>query len=405
MEKFKFLAKNKTASLPETAGVYAFFKGKKFLYIGKAVNLKERIKQHQEPFSFSAKIGYIKTDSAIEALLLEAKLIKKHQPKYNVAWRDDKNYFFIVITKENFPRVFITHQPKNERGRTSFIGPFVDGRALKETLKVLRRVFPYRSCKNLPKSACLWYQLDRCPAPCLLKSEIKNQKLEIICQRNAKNLIKILRGEKKQTLNTLQKEMKNLATQEKFEEAAKIKNQINALEKVFLHTKILKQPQLSEEDKSSFSLPFAAARMIEAYDVSNIQGKEATGAMITFIDGKPEKSFYRRFKIKIQGKPNDVAMLKEILERRLKHTEWPYPDSMLIDGGKAQLNTAVSLTEIPIMALAKKKNELYIKGQKNPTLLKNMPREIFNLILQLRDEAHRFARVYHHLLRDKTLLD
>ena len=132
--------------------------------------------------------------------------------------------------------------------------------------------------------------------------------------------------------------------------------------------------------------------------------------MVTFVSGKPDKNFYRRFKIKIAGKPNDTAMLKEVLQRRLNHPEWPYPDLILIDGGIAQLNAALKVKRqkskgksIKFMALAKKKNELYIKSQNKPVLLKNMPREIFNLILQARDEAHRFAKKYHLKLREKSL--
>ena len=148
MEKFKYLLKNKISKLPETPGVYAFKKGKQLLYIGKAVNLKARVKNHS--LDQVEKVGYIKTDSEIEALILEANLIKKYQPKQNVVWRDDKNYFYIAITKEDYPLIYITHQPRREVQNTKYIGPFVDGKALKQTLKILRKVFPYRSCKNLP---------------------------------------------------------------------------------------------------------------------------------------------------------------------------------------------------------------------------------------------------------------
>ncbi|PIS17178.1 MAG: excinuclease ABC subunit C, partial [Candidatus Nealsonbacteria bacterium CG09_land_8_20_14_0_10_42_14] len=167
MEKFKFLKKDKISRLPKTVGVYTFKKGAKLLYIGKAINLRDRVRQHRELLNQVKQLAYIKTDSEIEALILEASLIKKYQPKYNVVWRDDKNYFYVGVTKEKFPRVFITHQPKRAPApltRPGLVGPFVDGKALKETLKVLRKVFPYRTCRNLPKKPCLWYQLNRCPA-------------------------------------------------------------------------------------------------------------------------------------------------------------------------------------------------------------------------------------------------
>lgn len=330
MEKFKNLTKNKISELPESPGVYAFKSGKQFLYIGKAVNLRDRVKQHKlDSVEFSKLnrvkfIAYIKTVSETEALLLEAKLIKKYQPKYNVEWKDDKNYFYVGITKEKFPRVFITHQPQNNGGSTSIIGPFVDGKNLKQILKDLRKIHPYRTCKTLPKKPCLWYHLKQCPAPCLPRRQAG---------------------------------------------------------------------------------AFWGQR-IEAYDISNIQGQEATGSMVTFVNGRPDKNFYRKFKIKTVAGPNDVAMLREVLSRRAKHREWPYPDIILIDGGIGQLNAAPpSFRGIKIMALAKKENKLYIKGKKNPLLLKSLPEKFSHLILRARDEAHRFARAYHHKLRDRALLD
>jgi len=412
MEKFKLISIKNTSKLPETAGVYCFRKEATFIYIGKAINLKSRVKQHKELSRLAGQLGYIKTGSEIEALILEAKLIKKYQPKYNTVWRDDKNYFYVVATKEAFPQIFITHQVhqsenrsrKSENGSRTAIGPFVDGGALKETLKVLRKVFPYRTCGNLPKHACLWYQLKRCSAPCLFQSELAQQIVGLTkshiesymkeYQRNVKNLMATLTKGKNPVLKELKKEMTTLSKQQKFEDAEKIKNQIASLEKIFSHAPVFR--------------PYSYQRA-EAYDIANIQGKEATGAMVVFIDGKPDKSQYRQFKIKGEQKPNDIAMLKEVLERRLAHQEWPYPDLILIDGGKAQLNVAIrcltlKVKHILVMALAKKNNELYIAGRKKPVLLKNMPRETFNLILQLRDEAHRFARRYHHHLRKKTLL-
>ncbi len=424
---FKFLSKEKINKLPTESGVYCFKGEKKILYIGKAINIRERLKNHfQQPgyrdnlfLNQVSKIGYIKTDSEIEALILEANLIKKYQPKYNIVWRDDKNYFFVAITKEDFPRIFLTHQTKL---KIDYIGPFVDGKALKETLKILRKVFPYRSCDKLPKRPCLWYQLRRCPAPCLLKSrlaeQIPNLEIEIkkTSQKNIKNIIKILQGKKIQVLKELKKEMKDSSKIRNFEKAAKIRDQIAYLKKVLAHSKIFETAEIiqnknwSEIQRLLQKIIRVKGKIsrIEAYDVSNIQGKEATGSMVTFINGKPAKNFYRKFKLKMQGKPDDIAMIKEILNRRFKHLEWGLPDLILIDGGKAQFNAAQSTINnqqlvIPAVALAKKKNELYIKGKKKPFLLKMLPRDIFNLILQLRDEAHRFARKYHLKLREIDL--
>jgi len=441
MREFKFLKKEELSKLPKSPGVYAFKKGREFLYIGKASNIKERVKNHFQKMSYRdslfidkvQKVGHLKTNSEIEALILEANLIKKYQPKFNVMWKDDKNYFFVGKTLEEFPRIFLTHQPititqvKSQRlkAKSCFIGPFVDGKALKQTLKSLRKVFPYRSCRQLPKKPCLWYQLGRCPAPCLLESKLGKQiprfrsPLKKECEENSKNIIKILRGKKKEVLQNLKREMKKAAKLQNFERAAKIRDQILALEKTLLHAKILQYslPQQSslsqiwketEEKLKKILKTKRKIERIEGYDVSNIQGKEATGSMVTFIKGKPAKNFYRKFKIKVAGKPDDVAMIKECLLRRLKHEEWEYPDLILIDGGKAQLNAArqcliEDVKDVKIVALAKKKNKLYIGEQKKPLLLKNLPRGIFDLILQIRDEAHRFAISYHRKLRAKAL--
>jgi len=332
--------------------------------------------------------------------------------------------------------------------KINYIGPFVDGKALKETLKSLRKVFPYRSCYKIPKRPCLWYHLERCPGPCLLKFsktssqgssgilEKMEEKIKRVSQRNTKNLMKILKEGENPVLKELKREMKLASKNQDFEEAGKIRDQIGALERILDHAKVFepvlqikpwhKMYDYAEEELRKLLKTKNKISRIEAYDVSNIQGKEATGSMVTFINGLPDKNFYRRFKIKVAGKPNDIAMLKECLNRRLNHPEWGLPDLILIDGGIAQLNAAVKCKMqnakckmIKMMALAKKRsvakpptkfrfgageNKLYLEGQKNPVLLKNLPREIFNLVLQLRDEAHRFAISYHKKLREKSLL-
>ena len=410
MEKFKFLPKDRLQRLPKNPGVYALKNGGKFLYIGKAFNIKGRVKNHFSKPAYRdnlflnqvQKVGFLKTDSEIEALLLEAKLIKKYQPKYNILWRDDKNFFHVGITKETFPRVFLTHQPKP---KATYLGPFVEGRPIKQTLRLLRKVFPYYTVKNHAKTPCLYCQINLCPGP---HPDIKEYK------KNIKNLVSVLKGKKKSVLQKLKKEMRSASWLQDFEKAAQMRDQISSLERVFSHATIFEE--IREDDWRKTQKIFQGLlkikreiSRIEAYDISNIQGKQATGSMITFIKGAPNKNFYRKFKIRIEEKPNDIAMIKETLSRRLKHPEWPFPDVILIDGGKAQLNAAqLTITNhqlpIPVIALAKKKNELYLEDRKKPILLKTLPREIFNLILRLRDEAHRFAIIYHRKLRKKALI-
>ena len=294
----------------------------------------------------------------------------------------------------------------------------MDGGALKQTLKILRKVFPFRTCKKIPKRPCLWYELGRCPAPCTLLLSLAKQlpklkeRIKQESKRNVKNLIKVLQGKKTQVLRDLKKEMKKFSKAQEFEKAAKRRDQMEALKNILANAQIFQGfvkreiPYWQDIEKKLKKILKTKKKIkrIEGYDVSNIQGLRATGSMVVFENGKPNKSEYRKFKIKITGKPNDVAMLKEVLERRLNHPEWKLPQIMLIDGGIAQLNVAKltikqfnNLT-IKIIALAKKKNKLYVEDKKKPILLKNLPQEISNLILHVRDEAHRFALRYHRRL-------
>ena len=416
--KFKFLPKEKINSLPQTTGVYCFtspkagfpINNKEILYIGKAINTKERVKNHYNQANFkdsffiekTEKIGWIETNSEIEALILEAELIKKYKPKYNTTWKDGKNYSYATITKEKLPRVIITHRPEI---KSKNIGPFVDAKALKKTLTLLRRVFPYYTTQKHPNKACSWCHLNLCPGPNPNIVEYK---------KNLKGLALILQGKRLFALKTLKNNMRTLSNLKQFEKAGQIRDQIMALERIMANAKIFEKKKIlgtswdnAEKLLQKLLKTNKKVSRIEAYDISNIQGKMATGSMVVFVDGKPAKNHYRKFKIKIDDKPNDIAMLKEALTRRMNHKEWSLPELILIDGGKAQLNAGISVRSqfpiaktVKIISLAKRNNELFIEGRKQPLLLKNLPRPIFNLILQLRDEAHRFAIAYHKKLRE-----
>jgi len=462
-EKFKYVGLNNIEQLPNTTGIYAFKKDAVFLYIGKALNIKNRVKNHVQQPVFkdtvfipqTKKIGFIATNSEIEALILEASLIKKYQPKYNKQWKDGKNYYFVAITEEAFPRVFMTHQKAqtnnkklitNNGGKLLVIrpmlfvsmGPFIDGGALKQTLRILRKIFLFRTCNKLPRKACLYKGLNLCLAPCEGKNQesgIRNYEKEY--KRNIKNLMAILNGKKNMVIKNLQKEMAISSKQQDFEKAKTIRDQIFALENVFSHSHFFKKETPVEAtewlrgtkplggfDSLQEVLGLKnAIKRIEGYDVSNIQGQQATGSMVVFENGKPNKKEYKKFKIKIENKPNDTAMLKEVLERRLKHLEWPaqsptgneagwaMPQVMLIDGGIGQINIALKLKmkneklkNTKIISLAKRNNKLFIEGKDKPILLKNLPQEVSNLILQIRDEAHRFAITYHKTLRSKNFI-
>ncbi len=411
---FRYLLKENLGKIPKAAGVYALCTKDKILYIGKAANLRDRVKNHFLQPSYrdhlfleqSSKIGYLETQSEIDALLLESHLIKKHQPKYNVMWKDDKRYFYVAIAKKPLPYLFLTHQPKNDtRGELSsprssprFIGPFVDGKSIKETLSLLRRIFPYYTSSRHPLKKCSWCHLELCPGPNPNTKEYK---------QNLKNLIAVLEGKRLSVLRTIEKEMHAASKNKEYECAAKLRDQLFTLKNIVSHSNnVQKTLQTIFQVKKEI-------RRIEAYDISNMQGKEATGSLVIFVDEKPAKNWYRKFKIHIAGKPNDFAMLQETISRRFRHPEWPYPDLMIIDGGKPQLSAALKAlqefqkpnfkfqikSKIQIAALAKRNNELFLPNRKEPILLKTLPQSVQNLILHIRDEAHRFAITYHKHLR------
>jgi excinuclease ABC subunit C len=428
MEKFRIISKNNIDKLPQTAGVYAFYPqiGKSSdllpIYIGKAIDIKKRVKNHFNGSAwwektllrqgFAGQVGFIETGSEISALILEANLIKKFQPKFNVAWKDDKNYFYVEIArnKQKIPYIYITHQLQTTHYLllTKHIGPFVDGNALKKTLRFLRKAFPFYSSSKHSKLKCQYCHLDLCPGP--------NPNLQTY-KKDIKKIILVLRGKSKSVLSSLKKEMAFASKEQNFEKAGKLRDQIFALEKIISHAKICKIPDISPkysglEKLLDIKRPI---RKIEAYDVSNIQGEFATASMVVFINGGPEKNLYRKFKIRLPQKPNDIAMLKEVLQRRFSHSEWPLPEIILIDGGRAQLNAALEIVKLnnllkikncklKILAIAKGRQELFIENKKEPIPLKNLPQEIYNLIKNLDAEAHRFAINYHKKLRQKNLL-
>ncbi len=365
--------------IPSVCGVYAFSNKKgEYLYIGKAKNIKKRIKSHQtrKNLFVTDNIKIEEKDSEFEALILESQLIKKYRPKHNVLWKDDKEYFYLNKTKNKYPRLLINHDKKG-------LGPFVKGKELKKALEALRYVFPFYQYKKHPQKKCSFCYLNLCPGPDISLKEY---------QKNINSIFAIFSGKKKSVLNSFRKEMQRYSLNKEYEKAALVRDKILAIEKIIFEAKIMQKSSLEKFFRIK-------EKRIEAYDVSNLQGEKATGAMVVFLGRKSAKHLYRKFKIS-SNKPNDTAMLKEVLLRRLQHKEWPLPELILIDGGKAQLNIALKLTkDIKVAALAKKKNELFFNGQK--VFLKDLPDDFAHLILNIRDEAHRFAISYHKKLRNK----
>jgi len=423
--------------LPEKPGIY-IFRGKvnEVLYVGKAVNLKKRVASYFQIFPLGEKtralisqikkIDHIVVESEIEALLLEANLIKKWEPKFNVNFKDGKAYPFIKITtKDAYPRVTTSRRIENEK--EIFFGPYPETKTMYNLSKIIRRIFPYRSCRVLPKKPCLYYHINRCPGFCVNRS----LQLKKDYKKTIKKIILFLEAKENLVIKILEREMHGNAETQNFEKAQKIKEQIEKIREILkpIHRpfEYIENPNLladirANEVRELFKVlgdyfPFPSSILhlpssrIECYDVSNIQGKSAAGSMVVFVNGEPDKSKYRKFEIKFKKTPDDLAMLREVLERRVKHKEWPYPDLIVIDGGETQVLTGLKVLKkrglkIPIISLAKKLESIYLPvfGKSKFKVL-SLPATSagLHLLQRLRDEAHRFAITYHRKLRKLML--
>jgi len=337
-------------NLPNTPGVYLMKdRQNRILYIGKASSLKKRVSSYferplnsrlEKMFGKVKKIDYQATNSVIEALILEANLIKKYQPKYNVKLKDDKSFVNIIISRENFPRVYVDRLKKAVKGK--IFGPYTSTKSAHQALRILRKIFPFRHCRRLPKKTCTYYQIGQCLGPCIGACSKEDYKKII------RHLTLFLQGRKRGLIQTLKKEMNLEAKRENFERAAVLRNRIYALEHI-------RDVALISDDarESVDGVPF----LIEAYDISNISGKSATGSMVVFTNGKINKDEYRLFRIRKVKGIDDIACLKEVLARRLKHKEWGLPDLIIIDGGRGQLNGFLAVLRefdlsIPVVAIA-----------------------------------------------------
>src|SRR3989344_2191555 len=320
--------KNVSHKLPPKPGIYLFRgHGGKILYIGKASNLKNRLNSYLKTEDIRIKkmldsarsLKFLRTGSDIEALILESQLIKRYRPQFNIMLRDDKQYFYVGLTKDAMPRVYLTHQP----GSDKHIGPFTDGSALKTTLRFLRSVFPYCTCKQTHHNYCLNYHIGKCLGFCCLKDSPEHSRRiaeEKIYNDNIKAIEKILSGKKNSFVKELKKEAGNAAKRDDFEKAIELRDKIEKLERIFKNARIIRSSEIIKSYRSGLETLLKTRKpivRIEGYDVSNIQGTHATGAMITFVHGQPDKNFYRKFKIRrilpASGGQNDTAMLREVL--------------------------------------------------------------------------------------------
>ncbi|MDA1335085.1 MAG: GIY-YIG nuclease family protein [bacterium] len=412
--------KDKIKKAPNEPGVYTFKNSRGgILYIGKAANLKSRLKSYtgrgwKEDMLRKAKsVSWEVLSSDVAALIREAELIKRNKPKYNFIMRDDKRYAYVAFTKNTFPRMYITHQPRESKNEI-YIGPFTDVTALRRVLKLLRRAFPYCTCPPSPKHKrpCVNAQIGKCLGFCC--SDVKNTKQnEKTYKANLHAIKKVLTGKSRSLLGTLEKRMVTLSKARKYESAALIRNQLGSLERIFAHSPHLKRDIAEEREKALESLKEICKlshfpERIEGYDISHHQGASTVASMVVFENGMPAKDEYRKFNIKTVKGVDDFASMTEVLSRRLKHDEWAMPDLIIVDGGKGQLSAArkaLGKKHIPLASLAKREEELYIDGRRDPIKLKQLPPPLLNLVTHLRDESHRFAITFHRKQRRRLVTE
>lgn len=411
--------------IPHKPGVYLYKDSTgKIIYVGKALDLYHRVASY-----FSGKHlekGDLKTDalvrnisaidtiiveSELEALILEANLIKKYLPNYNIKLTDDKDYLYIKITKEDFPRI-VTARKKDLEDSLKYFGPFPSASTVKSTLKLLRRVFPW--CAGIGKP-CFYYHIHQCPGPCA--REISKEDYRKITNR----FIKFMEGQKQQLLYELTVEMNEASEKQNFEEAAKLKKIISGVQYLTQSnrtSRYLENPNFLEDQRikaleqlrQALNLAKIPER-IEGYDISNVQGHDAVASMVVLTNGEIDKSQYRKFKMSISGKPDDFAMHQETIRRRMTHSEWKTPDILLIDGGKGQVSSVYEQIQktgseefkrVPIFGIAKRMEWLYTPDGQEIKLPKSHPG--LQLLIRLRDESHRFAISFHRRLHRKTII-
>ncbi len=390
--------------LPDTPGVY-FFKDAHgtILYIGKATSLRDRVRSYfskdilatrgpliAQMLELAAKVDYEKTDSVLEALILEAELIRKHKPKHNTDLKDDKSWNYVVITKEEYPKVlFVRERVLEPEKYAYFFGPFTNGGQLKEGMKIIRKIFPFRdTCVPNSGKPCFNAQIGLCPGVC---SGVVSQKEYA---KNIKNLALFFQGKKKSLVGKLEREMKALAKKELFEKANAVKKTIFALSHIQDVSLLKRNNHLAVKPPSEMR--------IECYDVAHISGAFTVGVMTVVENGEAKKSEYRKFKIKETKGVNDTAHLGEMLSRRLEHSEWPFPKMIIVDGSLAQKNTAERLLEkygykIPVLGVVKDEHHRPRNIIGDQKLARLHEKEI----LLGNSEAHRFAIAYHKKLRGR----
>ena len=428
----------KARALPKSPGVYLMKDDKgRVIYVGKSASLRDRVGSY---FLSSTRLDpkkagllvdvvdfeILQTDSEVEALLAENRLIKDIQPKYNARLLDDKTFPYLMITTgDEFPGVFITREPRTDG--VKLYGPFTSVYALKEAVTLLQRAFKFRTCHLDIHEAdrnrryfrpCLLYPIRQCTAPCAAKITPDAYREDI------NRLIRFLDGDKTKLLSQMEKEMMEASRDMNFERAAKLRDEIKALNAIGARAgkgdqeywqpeAFISNPQEGLAKLQEMLELAEPPRIVEGIDIAHLQGGEMVGSKVTFIDGVPFKDSYRRYKINHGQGNNDYLSIQEVVSRRYReagtHNEL-YPDVILIDGGLGQLHAAMDVFKTMdvkppmVISLAKKEELVYTQAKSEPIRLARNHLGL-KLLQYIRDEAHRFAQHYHHILRRKSQLE
>ncbi|MDD5760577.1 MAG: GIY-YIG nuclease family protein [Candidatus Pacebacteria bacterium] len=384
-KKNKFLKQ-----IPSRPGVYLFLtKKKEVLYVGRATFLNKRVLSYfqnrmeprlEEMVNQAYFLKFIPLNNLLEAIILEANLIKKYWPKYNIREKDNRSFIYIIIPKKDFSAPFLVRAKELEKispEDTEIFGPYKSLSLVKTALRIIRRIFPYSTCQTNSGRPCFDYQIGLCPGACL--GIISKEEY----QKNIQNIILLLKGEKKELIKKLKKENPD---------------KIFALQH-------LEDVALIEGEEKIAGHPFIKT---EGYDISHFSGQETVGAMVSFLNGKPDKKFYRLFKIRKAKGRDDLDCLREVLSRRFKHSEWPFPNLVLIDGGLPQVRTVENLfrelkIQIPLVGISKYQNDKLVFPRGMKKSLKELIATNKSLLLKVREEAHRFANSYRERLFEKKL--
>jgi len=438
----------KLNNLPTVPGVYKYFDIEgRVIYVGKAKNLRNRVKSYfRIKFDEDTKtkalvenifdLEYIEVSTELEALILEEKLVKKFQPKYNILLKDDKSFLYIVLRNDsvkvgdsliNFPVVFSARKT-DLQSKDIYFGPYPRAEVAKYVLRTLRKIIPFRDCskskfRNYQKlgQPCLYGHIGLCQAPC----NGKISKTDYL--KDISKVKRFLDGKFKKIIDDVVLEMKSASKKEEFEKAAKLRDIIKKFEYLTINTSkidsFVENPLLIEDiiSKSLDNLLKYFPNLkeyperIECYDISNLSGKEATASMTVALNGRLTNREYRRFKIKFKNTPDDYSMMQEVLKRRFKRSliddSWKLPNLLVLDGGKGQLSAGNQVLkemgiDVAMISLAKREEILiYMDGNEFVEVKLDRTDESLKLIQRLRDEAHRFAKKYHHQLRVKKLLE